>query len=298
MVVPPILLALGSGLLFTVLGVSYKRAAALGCRTSAFLAVYLTAAALLSALALPWDRSLWSSRELWVLGVFLGVNAVVCIRLLMAANRSGPASVSWLFINLSLLVPVGLSVAAMSERLLPADWIALSAFAVMAVLLVGGLRRNGEVSRSNTAHYWSCIAAVFVLNGLGLFGSKLKASLFPDQNTAALMLILFSTGAAVSWWQHLRQTTHWRPYANEWNAGLVAGIACGCANFLLIASAVLPAAVVYPVSQGASLIGGVVLTTVLYREAITPAKVAALLLGCAVLMCAVWRESVSSWAFG
>ncbi len=290
--------ALASGLLFAILGLSYKRAASMGCRTSAFLAVFLTAAAVLSAVALPWDRTVWSSGTLWVLGLFLGCNAVACIRLLMAANRSGPAAVSWLFINLSLVVPIALSIMWLNERLLAADWLVVLTFTLMAITLVGSLKRTGEVKHGETWRFWCYIAAVFVLNGLGLYGSKLKAGMFPHHNTAALMLILFTTGAAISWWQHLRLSRHWMPFPNEWNAGLVAGVACGSANFLLISSAVLPAAVVYPVSQGTSLIGGVVLTTLLYRELINPAKVLALVLGCAVLALAVWRDSVSAWLFG
>ena len=71
--------------------------------------------------------------------------------------------------------------------------------------------------------------------------------------------------------------------------GLLVGIATGAAVLLLLPAMGLPAAVAFPVIQGISLLGGVLLTAVVFRERLNWRKGSGLLLGLALILLAVWR---------
>ena len=75
----------------------------------------------------------------------------------------------------------------------------------------------------------------------------------------------------------------------EWRCGLGVGAATGAAVLLLVHAMPLPAAVAFPVIQGISLLGGITLTTMVYRERINLLKVTGIALGLAVIALAVAR---------
>ena len=54
----------------------------------------------------------------------------------------------------------------------------------------------------------------------------------------------------------------------------------------------LPTVVVLPLTQGIGLLGGIILTTVLFRERLHPLKIIGLLVGILVLTTSIFREAI------
>jgi drug/metabolite transporter (DMT)-like permease len=130
-------------------------------------------------------------------------------------------------------------------------------------------------------------AAVFVANGLLMFGFKLFRRVLPEAHPASLIAAVYGCAAVLAaGWAGRGLAT---PKRKEVLYGLGAGAASALAGLGILGAMGLPAAAAFPVIQGVSLLGGVLLCALVFRERLTVRKLAALAVGILALLLTRWR---------
>jgi multidrug transporter EmrE-like cation transporter len=116
--------------------------------------------------------------------------------------------------------------------------------------------------------------------------------LLGQTNSGAFGAIFYLSGAALMFITSLITERGPRPRPVDYAVGAIAGLCSGLAILFMLLAASLPTAVLFPITQGLGLLGGVVLATAIYRERLTPLKLLGLALGLAVLLTAGLRSSI------
>jgi drug/metabolite transporter (DMT)-like permease len=283
------LAAFASAFCIAVLGLMYKMAALRGCRSIPFTLGFLFTAGLLSLLKTGWEPTRWGDGRLWGISLAVGVLFYVGIPQIMAANRLGPASVNWTFVNLGLIVPVLVAPWRFHEPLLPSDALTMALFIVMLLFFARGMATGDETKPEHYLLYGVMLLAILANNGIVMTLLKEKDQLFPHDSSAGMGAIFYLSGGLFTLITAF-VTERGQPF--QWRAagvGALAGLCSGVAIQLMLAAMALPAVVLYPLTQGVGLLGGVLLTAIIYRERLNPPKLTGLALGLAVLLCACLR---------
>ena len=268
------------------IGVSIKGAQANGCRTSFYGAIGSIAGLFCVALLLP-----FLSGPRWVAGVW-GIGAVggLCFAgataLNVAATRMGSSSVAWSMANMGLLVPILLGWCAGEPPVLQ-DLFMVIAFAMMLAALNRGICTERK-SVSGGWKYGALLAMVFLTNGLVMLTFKWNQWAFPEANKASMLCATYAASAICFVIQSVRHGVS-LPRRPEWSWGLFFGFMLAANQVLMQLSMKLPAAIVFPIVQGCSLLGGVLLMAFIFREKMNAWKVAGILLGCLVIILSVVR---------
>jgi multidrug transporter EmrE-like cation transporter len=289
----PLLMVILAGVAFAVLGLSYKMAGVHQCRPIAFAGVFLLVATLLAGGRACFETTAWGDPRLWLLGGTMGVLHYGALVLLVTVNRLGPTSISWILLNLSIIIPIVLAPLLLGESFLAIDAGLLVLFFLMLLALRRGMQGTADEVHSSSWRFWALMAAVFLMNGAFQFCSKLKDTFFHDGSAAGLSTLFYGSGMILALLTHAVQTRGLRFSGREWGIGLLAGASAGIGNLLFLNGMSLPAIVAFPVTQGIALIGGVVLVGIVYRERLNPAKATGLLLSLVVLLVAVLRGPLS-----
>jgi len=281
-----------SGLFWAVLGLAYKIADHHQCRTSVFARMlFLSAGACCLLMALTDRATPWHDWRLWALGIGAGVLFYLVLLILMPTYRLGPASVVWIVVNLGILVPIFMSRLLFNE---PLYWfldpVLLALFVLMLLAFQRGMAQASETAPAKAWLFLLALIAILLANGLLLTFPKVQSVWFHQQGQFGYLTIFYFAGALFTLILDLFTREPLRPSAWEWKAGLLAGAASGIGMLLFMMAMSLPAAVQYSVNGGISLLGGVVLTAVFYRERLNAMKVLGLALGMLVLLGAVLRE--------
>jgi drug/metabolite transporter (DMT)-like permease len=289
-----LLMVMLAGACFAVLGLAYKMSGVYRCRSTAFSSVFLFIAAVLAGGLACSEPVRWSDWRLWSLGVVMGFTLYAAITLVVRVNRLGSASISWLLINLSFLIPVLLSALFLNESFRRIDILVLVLFVLMLMALRNGLvlEQTSATGKNSLKTFGVLLTLAFLLNGLFQFGTKLKDTFFQDSNAAGLAVILYGTGTVLAIITHTVSSGSLRISKHECTVGTLAGIASGSGNLLFLNGMSLPATVSFPVSLSISLIGGIALTTLFYKEPVNKGKVLGWALGIALLLLAVFRDSI------
>ena len=290
----PLLMIILSVVAFSFLSLAYKQAAVLNCRPMAFSTIFNLVATILSLWRVFSEESAWADWRLWALGISMGAVLYFAISLTVVIGRLGPMSIIWTVTNLSLLIPIILSTLFLGETLLYVDGALLALFIVMIIAM-----RSGAHSASDTKHnirgaFWLVLAILFLCNGLFQFGSKLKETLFPGSSAAALAALFYGSGVVMAFITHVIKSRSYKISATEWRTGALAGASSSIGCILLLNAMHLPVVVVFAASLGVSLIGGVALTAIIYREHLTTGKLIGWLLGLGVVILSVAREQIDA----
>jgi multidrug transporter EmrE-like cation transporter len=240
------------------------------------------------SLIIAWTQpGSWFNYRLWILGTVMGVLLYVAIVTMVRANRLGPPSLPWTMANLALVVPVMLAALFLKEKLQLIDGVSLAAFGGMLLAFGRGSSR-AEVAVGNRSALVLLLILVLLTNGFLMFGFKLNSLLPAGGNTSALHAIMYGTGCLLAWLDECRKP--YRKYhLKEVFFGGCMGIGSGIAILLLLLAMKLPAVVVFPVVQGISLLGGICITALIYREHLNRWKITGVILGLAVILLSVWR---------
>ncbi|HEY3416576.1 MAG TPA: hypothetical protein VGM23_06810 [Armatimonadota bacterium] len=290
----PLLCVLLSGIAFAFLGLLYKVAAHDGCHPTPFsIPLGFTAGGLALLLAFR-EATAWGDPRLWLLGCAQGLLFYLAVIMLTRANVLGSAAVAWSVLNLSMIVPILLAPVLFHERFFPTDLLLLLLFGAMLVLFTRGVAATGETPIRSLGAYVLALLATFALNGLFMLGYKVKQALFAGQNSGGVTAIMYLSAAGLATLAYLLSPRP-RPLLTlkEVRWGALAGIASGCGFVFILGGTVLPSVVVFPLSQGLSLLGGALLTTAIFKEPLNALKVSGLLLGIALLLLAVFREPLA-----
>jgi multidrug transporter EmrE-like cation transporter len=288
----PLIFIILAGVSFAFLGLSYKMASVRQCRPMAFSGIFLLIASVVSGICAVFEPVSWGDSRLWVLGISMGIILYITLALVVKVNLLGPASVTWVMMNLSIIIPIFLAPLLLQESLLAVDGILLVLFIFMLIALRRGIMDGADNIKGSSLQFWLLLSAMFILNGAFQFCSKLKNSLFQDSNNAGLAFIFYSGGMLMAIATHLIQTRGLRFTRHEIGIGSFAGISSGVANLLVLSGMSLPAIVVFPVTQGIALVGGVLLTVLIYKEKFNSFKMTGFLLSIIVLMLAIFREQI------
>jgi multidrug transporter EmrE-like cation transporter len=217
-------------------------------------------------------------------GLFL-----VAVACMLRANRVWPPSAVWSAANMAFILPILLSALFMAEAL---HWLD-AGILVGILLLLAGLADPAApaatvAAESRSERRWLLLAAVFVTNGLLMFGFKAFGTLLPQVGSSCLVAVMYGCGALVALVLHAWRGS-FRFTRAEAGWGAATGGATGAAVLLLLPSMSLPAAVAFPLIQGTSLVGGVLLCALLFRERLTLRKFGGLACGVIALVLAGMR---------
>ncbi len=287
-----LILAVGSGMANAVVAVASKGAERSRCRLAPYSAIALgTAAATAFAVALKM-RAAWNSWPLWLFGIVMGVLFLAAIACMLRANRVWNPSMVWSAANMAFVMPILLSALTLGE---PLRWMDAVIAAGLLVMLAGLADPKGMVASDPRAAAgpsfrgrWLILAAVFVTNGLLMYGFKLFGVLLPAATPSCLVAIMYGSGALVALGL-LVVRGPFRFARAEAGWGLVAGAATSAAVLALLPAMRLPAAVAFPAIQGTALVGGVLLCALFFKERLTLRKLGALLCGLAAFVLAGMR---------
>jgi multidrug transporter EmrE-like cation transporter len=131
-------------------------------------------------------------------------------------------------------------------------------------------------------------------NGFNLVVFKLKALWYPTGSSAGITAIFYGTALVIALVATLLADRRHPFHRIEVGIGMLAGLASGTGILLTMASLSLPSVVAFPVNQGVALLGGVLLTAIIYHERFTPAKLTGLALGAIVLLLGGLREQLTT----
>jgi len=286
--------AISCGLTNTVVGWSFKGAQNAHCPTERF-GGYGSGIALLAALGmLPFFSGPCLTGGVWLIGSGLGVLFCATTALNVLANRMGPPSMAWSMANMGLLVPIILSWR-LGESFRWSDGVMLLVFGMMLLGFQRGMAQADDRIRTSRGRYILLLAAVFLVNGLLMFGFKWNGMRYPDANPASLLTAMYgSAWVCFMLWTTVRHGVKTSAPANStlWPTlkwGVVLGSAISLTQILMQAAMSLPAVVAFPLIQGLSLMGGVLLMAWVYRETLNGAKIVGLMAGLAVMILSVLR---------
>ena len=285
-----------SGLFWALLGLAYKVADHHRCRTGSFSRILCASAGACCLLAALADRATpWHDWRLWALGLGAGVLFYLVLLLLMPIYRMGPASVVWIVVNLGILVPIFVSRLLFQE---PLYWFLDPLLLALFVLMLLAFQRGmAQASETVPAQAWVFLLALVLLllsNGLLLTFPKAQSEWFDQQGKFGYLTVFYFSAVLATLLLDLVRRVPLRPTAWEWKAGLLGGLSGGIGMLFFITATALPAAVQYSVNGGVSLLGGVVLTTIFYKERFNAMKVAGLALGTLVLLGVVLRGPLAA----
>ena len=293
---PLLLMALAvlAGCAWAFLGLSYKMAERTRCRTQPFGLVFTLFGGLLMLGRSFTEHSTWQDPRLWLLGIAIGVMLFVGLSLALRAYALGSAAMIWMVINLALLLPIVLSNLIFHEALYWIDGGILLLFALMLVAFLRGSTTPDDAHPSQVTLFLLVLLTMFICNGLTLFGGKVKDELFHQANSGSFSAIMYLSCAAMLLLALIVRERRVQIEANEWRAGLCAGLSSGLGFFLFLLAASLPAIVVLTLSQGISLLGGILLTTLIYHEQFNGWKSAGLALGLLIFLLVGFREPLAN----
>ena len=266
--------------------VCLKAAEQRSCGAPGFAMAQLSLAAALSFFVALVQGASWNGLSFWVLGMLAGVLTYAPIPIIIEANRICPPSLVWAMVNMGLLIPIVLSTFLLGEPFRPATVFILLAFTGMLVAFHKGIRPVDGNKKEDGFRAAKLLTAILLVCGLQMFAMKLNVVFFPGVPSGRFSAVMFGVAAALAGLYSAMKPGRMLN-RNELCWGGIAGLTCGAAILLLLPTMMLPAAVAFPVIQGASLLGGVFLLAMVFRERMNIWKILGVVLGLAILGLAV-----------
>jgi len=290
-----LMFALLAGIAYALFGLSYRVVITKGCRNTATLFSLSIFAGCISASRIPFEPLLLMDKGLLALAIFSGILQFTATTAMIHANTLGPNSIAWTVVNLSLLVPITVSPLLFHESVYLSDVCALILFICMVLFFRQGISRAGEVAGGRGWVLAMVLSCVFACNGLWLVLSKVKESVFPNSFAGEYATINYLTMAALSLAFHVKRSGWSALRAMELKVGAAAGALSATGMLCTLASLSLPSIVIFPVVNGISLTGGVVMTAILFRERMNYYKVLGICFGVIALLEITLREQFPHW---
>lgn len=284
-------MAVGVGVCNSGVALAAKGAEHTGCRAMPVGFVTFAVAGLMAFITTLGGTSAWGDLRLWAFGGTMGLMYVAGTAVMLRANGCWPPSIVWSTANMAFVLPILLSAMFLGE---PLRWMDLIIVAGVAAMLAGLAEPGGAGATDKSGRCvssqqrWILLAIVFALNGAMMLGFKLFGILLPGRSSACLVVAIYGSGAVMALVvQAFRGKIGIS--RNEFRLGVGGGAAMSLSALALLAAMRLPAASAFPVIQGTSLAGGVLLCALVFRERLTPRKLVALAIGLSAMILTVWR---------
>lgn len=284
--------AIASGIAFALLGLNYKYAEQQKCRPLPFIVMFNAIAAAVTALQLFFASTQWDNPRMWLLSIALGALLFTAIRLLTFLNTIGPATISWTIVNLSLIVPIFLSQLIFHEKTSLIDLLLLIFFVLMLKLFESGSEAAGELAHGKRIIFIITISILFLVNGTYQFGVKIMQYKLPPNSEISTAIVLYATASLIALIFYLKKYGFASFQKKEVQAGFFAGLSSGAGLAFMMAAVSLPAMILFPISQGIALLGGITLTATIYHESLHPTKLLGFACGLIMLTIAIFREQI------
>lgn len=277
------IMAVVSGAATAAVGLAGKGAEHGRCRPTPYCLIVFAIAGGTAFLATLGREAGWGDGRLWLLGGTMGALYWGCLAAMLRANRCWPPSIVWAAANMAFVLPLLLSALFLGEPLRPVDIAIVTGAALMLAGLAekpgpGGQATAAGPQETSNRTRWTLLGIVFALNGLLMFGYKLFGTAVPGRHPACLVAVIYGCGAVLAGMTMVgRGAVQVNRAELSW--GLAAGVASGLSALALLSAMRLPAAAAFPVIQGTSLVGGVLLCALFFRERLTRRKLISLGVG-------------------
>jgi len=280
----PLLLAIVSGLLLSLIGIAYGMGRAHQLQSSHIATFMCLAGVPVFSILAGMDMLCAAPPRIWLLGLAAGLSQFVTMRAINAALRRGPLSPVWCAASMTFLPALLYAWVALGEH---TSGMRLAGAVLACVCVVLGAVHGSRAKKGDGAghaHGWRAVVAYSLLlllivptaASLHVSNKILGSQLLPDGRNAmdAFGLVFFlacygSTGLGL-----LGDSLVRNPPPREsrralvW-LGLLASIGSIGGFLVLRLAAASPAALVYPVNSVSSLLGVTLASVLIMRERIT-----------------------------
>jgi drug/metabolite transporter (DMT)-like permease len=279
---------------FGMLGIFHKVADHPGCRPKMIALSLLGGGGILTLLyaALFDPKGLHVPIEAWSIGALGGAFAGLALLLFQTGLRYGKISTSWLIINLSMSVPIALSLFLFGEQ--PNLTKGLGVLLVFAAILMMwwdkriDLEKSGtdlaEAGRASKSKWLPLMLLAFFCNGLGASSQKLLVEAGAGAYTWQFYIALYGAGFLLMSLLSVRREGF--PNRREVATGLVMAVSSVAGNVSLTLALAhhVPGSIAFPVGNGGSLTLVVLAGVLFFHEKVHRVGVAGIVCGISAIL--------------
>lgn len=282
-----LLIAAGSGLCFSLIGVAIRGAS--GRRIDP-LRVFCVLAVCGCGFFVPGAFSVALRWPAVGLGIIAGITQYAAARLYRQGLTLGPLTPLWCALQLSFLEPVAWAALVRHVPLTNGHWMALF-LATAGVLFSARLARNGASATTGSLswRYLALLLTVLILNGIANICLKEADVRGWHDAYSQTMVALYGMAALMAWLEARRSPAR---VETGWSAALLWGLlgAAGSIGGMSLLSRCLagPAGLVFTVQAAASIAGAALASVLLFHERATRTWWATVLLVLGAVIAAGW----------
>ena len=271
------------GIFSALQGLAYKYAFTLKNRplpNAAILNLTMGVAALV-LLFFSQDTTIYTDYRIYVIAVAQGLAFVGAVYFISKASDMGFMGIGWAFLGMSILAVILGTRIFLGEPLYISDALSLVVFLAMIFLMQDRdpvVKEEQKSAKKLQIKKNLICAALFFLNAVILIAYRFKKAWFTefgsDTNSALMAAVSGFTATIFALCLHyfMERGANKKLTKTEWKGGIVVGITLILIVFFNFPAMELPAAVMFPISQGISILGGVALIAVIYKEKLSVYK--------------------------
>ncbi len=289
------LFLIGSLLGFGLLGIFHKVADHPSCRPRVIALILLFWAGVLTALYTAFNdpRGLHFPPQVLTIGALGGVCSSLALFTFQTGLKHGKISTSWLIINLSMSLPIVLSIFVFGEKLnafkVGGIFLVLSAIVLMwkdkkADMDRASVETEPDQDMGQHRKWLILMLLAFLFNGLSASSQKVLVEMGAGDYTWQFYNVLYFTGFILMGFLTLAGR-HW-PNWRELCTGFVMAL-CSIAGNVLLTLALahdIPGAVAFPVGNGGSLTLVVLAGVLFFREKVSKVGFAGIICGLTAIL--------------
>ena len=269
------LLLIASLLGFGFLGIFHKVADHPTCRPRIIAVILLFWGGLMTTLwtAFFEPNGLHFPKAVVIIGAIGGIFSSLALFTFQAGLKHGKISTSWLVINLSMSIPILLSIFIFGEKV---NWIkGVGIFLVLIAILFlwrdkkADLDKTGEVA-TNKSKWLPLMILAFLANGLAAASQKVLVERGFGDFAWQFYAVLYWSGFALMLGLSLLKAG--MPHRREFGTAFVMGVCSVAGNVALVLALArkVPGSVAFPVGNGGSLTLVVLAGVLFFKERVNP----------------------------
>jgi|GEM_PF-2465005 len=301
----PLIFAFLGGIFSALQGLSYKFAL-LNSRPFPCVAILNLTMAIAAIIALYFTQNStdYSDYRIYIIAVSQGVAFVITVYFLSLASKMGFLGIGWTFLGMSVIAVVGGAAVFLGEALYSTDILSLMVFIIMIMFMQDNDTdktadiEGVPIKNMRMIKNGICII-LFLLNAVILIAYRFKEYYFsgPETNSALMAAVSGLTAAVVGFTIHFItvKKEDLKITKLEWKGGILVGLTLIAIVFCNFPANKLPAAIMFPIIQGISILGGVVLITAFYKEQLSLRKKIGVLLAVVVIILSANRVAIADY---
>ena len=289
------------GIFSALQGLAYKYAFTLKNRAMPAVAILNLTLAVSALAILPFSNSIYSDYRIYIIAIAQGLAFVGAVHFIAKASDMGFMGIGWAFLGMSILLVILGTHLFLGEDLYISDALSLIVFIIMIILMQDrdepSMTEEKDARKVKLQKNLICLA-LFLFNTVILIAYRFKEAYFGTHTNSALMATVSGlTAAIVGFSIHfLRASKEKRPIAKtEWKGGIAVGITLVLIVMFNFPAMELKAAMMFPIAQGISILGGVALIAVIYKEKLSVYKKWGILCAFLIILMSGLREYIAKF---